>query len=126
MRRLARKIEPRVASIYAVLRQAYWVLSLGLKRLFFGFCNSNATAGQRPSGWTLARNGEGDYTITHNLGLGGDETDQFVVLQAQNTDPDRHAVVTSVAANTFHVHTFNLSSGALADSGFYFYFGIPS
>jgi hypothetical protein len=80
----------------------------GLSVTYSGHINSGGTTGTLPTGWTVAHNGTGDYTVTHNLGVANipvvclGNTVAFICIVAYDT-------------NTFQVVTYNAVTFAGAD-----------
>lgn len=57
-----------------------------------------------PTGWSVTRNGAGDYTITHNLGL-----TTYIVYGSVNSSSPMIFNVYSVTNNSFSIRTYNSS-----------------
>jgi len=64
------------------------------------------------SGWTVASNATGNYTITHNLG-----TSNYIVVATNRTA--REIVLSDISSNTFDILLFN-SSGVATDGSLSF------
>lgn len=85
---------------------------------YAGFADGNGSAAlsRLPTGWTLTRNGVGDYTLTHNLGT----TSYAVVATIQGIIANnRQAGITSTGANSFAV-TVKDGAGNALDQDWWF------
>lgn len=85
--------------------------------VFHGRVSSNAASNTLPSGWSVVRNAQGDYTITHNLGDSG----YTVVATSRNTFYFCAQNTTTIAdpANDFGIYVRD-TSDALQDGDFSF------
>jgi hypothetical protein len=82
--------------------------------VYAGRVNSDGTAEDLPSGWTSTRTGEGQYTITHNLG-GAIQATLAVAASAA-----AHFVTRSGGSNNIVSFRVWNDNGNLEDRGFVF------
>jgi len=73
-----------------------------------------------PGGWSAVRNGTGDYTITHNLGLASNINFYSVVAQATQSTNEKVASVLSMFENTFDLLWFRCTDGVAVNTSFTF------
>ncbi len=57
-----------------------------------------------PTGWSVAHNGTGDYTVTHNLG-----TTAYVVVVSNFAGSAAYMILQSFDANSFRLLTYNVT-----------------
>ena len=88
-----------------------------------GYFNAAATTSHLASGWSVAKNSTGNYTVTHNLGLSTPYHQYFYVtgnaVGALDTD-STVLTIYNVGANSFQVLTKTNASGS-ADSDVIFH-----
>lgn len=81
---------------------------------YSGAVASGGTAGTPfPSGWSVAKNSTGNYTVTHNLG-----TSSYVVV-ATIKSGGKQILNSDISNNTFDILTYN-ASGSAVDGAFGF------
>lgn len=79
---------------------------------YSGKVDSGGTTGTLPTGWTVAHNGTGDYTVTHGLG-------QTLFPSVGAAGVVGFVQVIATGTTTFQVSTYN-SSVAATDMAWYF------
>lgn len=84
-------------------------------KAYGGVVNSTGGAIYLPSGWSSAKTGTGQYTITHNLG-----TTNYGVVPTIVGNTGAYSSITSNGANTFIVGTNTTSTQVAADNAFSF------
>lgn len=88
---------------------------------YAGYVDGAAAAVDLPAGWTCVRNSTGNYTITHNLGLAsGLKLAVAITPNALVSNTGRIDTGAGTTANKFTATTYTSSSGAAADSAFFF------
>lgn len=79
--------------------------SLDSSLVYSGKVNSGGTTGVLPTGWTVAHNGTGDYTVTHNLG-------RTLYMTVSTAGTVGYVNVVATGDTTFQVTTYNSSVAA--------------
>ena len=75
---------------------------------------ASPTTNSLPTGWSITRNGAGDYTITHNKNT----TAYSVIGTCLHATQLYVVVVYALTANTFSIKTAALTTGTLTDVRF--------
>lgn len=86
-----------------------------------GFVDSAAASEQVPTGWSVAKTGTGQYTVTHTIPNISDYRDLGISVTATSSGTAFRgaSIGPSLSATTFDVYTYN-ASGTATDAAFNF------